>query len=449
MPKGSMKDRVDDSIGYGKPAGYKRKGMKILVIGNGGREHALAWKFAESASVEKVYVAPGNPGTALEAKCENVAIGVMDFDALTAFAASNSVDLTVVGPEAPLVAGVKEAFDAKGLLCLAPSKTAAQLEGSKRFAKEFMVRHQIPTALYEAFVTPEPAKRFARELGLPLVVKADGLAAGKGVVIAATYEAADQTIDDMLSGNAFGDAGAEVVIEEFLHGEEASYIVISDGERTCAFASSQDHKRIFDHDEGPNTGGMGAYSPAPVVTPSVAARVEETIIQPVIRGMKAEGLEYKGFLYAGLMIDGEGQPKVIEFNCRFGDPETQPIMMRLKEDMGALCLAAAKGAMASRALDFTGQSAIAVVMASEGYPQTPVLGDEIAGISGELSSKVFHAGTQFRGDRLVTSGGRVLAVTALGDDLKSAQTSAYRDVNRISFRGSQFRSDIGARGVNS
>ena len=423
--------------------------MRILVIGNGGREHALAWKFAESSSVERVFVAPGNPGTALEAKCENVAIGVMDFDALTAFAGSQSIDLTVVGPEAPLVAGIKEAFDAKGLLCLAPSQAAARLEGSKRFAKEFMVRHQIPTASFEAFTTPGPAKQFARELGLPLVVKADGLAAGKGVVIATTYEAADQIIDDMLSGNAFGDAGAEVVIEEFLHGEEASYIVISDGERTCAFASSQDHKRIFDHDEGPNTGGMGAYSPAPVVTPSVAARVEETIIQPVIRGMKAEGLEYKGFLYAGLMIDSEGLPKVIEFNCRFGDPETQPVMMRLKEDLGALCLAAAKGAMASRTLNFTEQSSIAVVMASEGYPQTPVLGDEIVGVNGELSSKVFHAGTQFKDDTLVTSGGRVLAVTALGDDLKSAQTSAYLDVNRISFRGSQFRSDIGARGVKS
>ena len=423
--------------------------MRILVIGNGGREHALAWKFAESSSVERVFVAPGNPGTALEAKCENVAIGVMDFDALTAFAGSQSIDLTVVGPEAPLVAGIKEAFDAKGLLCLAPSQPAARLEGSKRFAKEFMVRHQIPTALFEAFTTPGPAKQFARELGLPLVVKADGLAAGKGVVIATTYEAADQIIDDMLSGNAFGDAGAEVVIEEFLRGEEASYIVISDGERTCAFASSQDHKRIFDHDEGPNTGGMGAYSPAPVVTPSVAARVEETIIQPVIRGMKAEGLEYKGFLYAGLMIDSEGLPKVIEFNCRFGDPETQPVMMRLKEDLGALCLAAAKGAMASRTLNFTEQSSIAVVMASEGYPQTPVLGDEIIGVNGELSSKVFHAGTQFKDDTLVTSGGRVLAVTALGEDLKSAQTSAYLDVNRISFRGSQFRSDIGARGVKS
>jgi phosphoribosylamine--glycine ligase len=423
--------------------------MRILVIGNGGREHALAWKLAESSSVERVFVAPGNPGTALEAKCENVAIGVMDFDALTAFADSQSIDLTVVGPEAPLVAGIKEAFDAKGLLCLAPSQAAAQLEGSKRFAKEFMVRHQIPTALFEAFTTPGPAKQFARALGLPLVVKADGLAAGKGVVIATTYEAADQIIDDMLSGNAFGDAGAEVVIEEFLRGEEASYIVISDGERTCAFASSQDHKRIFDHDEGPNTGGMGAYSPAPVVTPSVAARVEETIIQPVIRGMKAEGLEYKGFLYAGLMIDSEGLPKVIEFNCRFGDPETQPVMMRLKEDLGALCLAAAKGAMASRTLNFTEQSSIAVVMASEGYPQTPVLGDEIVGANGELSSKVFHAGTQFKDDTLVTSGGRVLAVTALGDDLKSAQTSVYLDVNRISFRGSQFRSDIGARGVKS
>ena len=423
--------------------------MRILVIGNGGREHALAWKFAESSSVERVFVAPGNPGTALEAKCENVAIGVMDFDALTAFASSQSIDLTVVGPEAPLVAGIKEAFDAKGLLCLAPSQAAARLEGSKRFAKEFMVRHQIPTASFEAFTTPGPAKQFARALGLPLVVKADGLAAGKGVVIATTYEAADQIIDDMLSGNAFGDAGAEVVIEEFLRGEEASYIVISDGERTCAFASSQDHKRIFDHDEGPNTGGMGAYSPAPVVTPSVAARVEETIIQPVIRGMKAEGLEYKGFLYAGLMIDSEGLPKVIEFNCRFGDPETQPVMMRLKEDLGALCLAAAKGAMASRTLNFTEQSSIAVVMASEGYPQTPVLGDEIVGANGELSSKVFHAGTQFKDDTLVTSGGRVLAVTALGDDLKSAQTSAYLDVNRISFRGSQFRSDIGARGVKS
>ena len=423
--------------------------MRILVIGNGGREHALAWKFAESSSVERVFIAPGNPGTALEAKCENVAIGVMDFDALTAFAGSQSIDLTVVGPEAPLVSGIKEAFDAKGLLCLAPSQAAARLEGSKRFAKEFMVRHQIPTASFEAFTTPGPAKQFARALGVPLVVKADGLAAGKGVVIATTYEAADQIIDDMLSGNAFGDAGAEVVIEEFLQGEEASYIVISDGERTCAFASSQDHKRIFDHDEGPNTGGMGAYSPAPVVTPSVAARVEETIIQPVIRGMKAEGLEYKGFLYAGLMIDSEGLPKVIEFNCRFGDPETQPVMMRLKEDLGALCLAAAKGAMASRTLNFTEQSSIAVVMASEGYPQTPVLGDEIVGANGELSSKVFHAGTQFKDDTLVTSGGRVLAVTALGDDLKSAQTSAYLDVNRISFRGSQFRSDIGARGVKS
>ena len=444
-----MRKKVDDSNGHCKTAGVKGRVMNILVIGNGGREHALAWKFAESPSVKRVFVAPGNPGTALEAKCENVAIGVMDFDELTAFASNQSIDLTVVGPEAPLVAGIKEAFDAKGLLCLAPSKAAARLEGSKRFAKEFMVRHQIPTALFEAFTTPGPAKQFARELELPLVVKADGLAAGKGVVIATTYEAADQIIDDMLSGNAFGEAGAEVVIEEFLHGEEASYIVISDGEKTCAFASSQDHKRIFDHDEGPNTGGMGAYSPAPVVTPSVASRVEETIIQPVIRGMKAEGLEYRGFLYAGLMIDNEGLPKVIEFNCRFGDPETQPVMMRLREDLGALCFAAAKGEMASRSLNFTEQSSIAVVIASEGYPQTPVLGDEIVGANDELSSKVFHAGTQFKGDMLVTSGGRVLAVTALGVDLKSAQTSAYLDVNRISFRGSQFRSDIGARGVKS
>ena len=422
--------------------------MRMLVVGNGGREHAMAWKLAQSEQVEAVFVAPGNPGTANEPKCENVDIGVLDFEKLAQFAVEQDIVLTIVGPEAPLVGGIREAFDRAGQLCLAPPMLAAQLEGSKQFAKEFMQRHGIPTARFSAFTDAQAAKLFARDMPLPIVIKADGLAAGKGVVIAESLAEAEQVIDDMLSGQAFGEAGSRVVIEEFLPGEEASYIVISDGERTAAFATSQDHKRVGNDDQGPNTGGMGAYSPAPVVTQEVADRVERDIIAPVIRGMRSEGLCYQGFLYAGLMIDALGQPRVVEFNCRFGDPETQPILMRLDDDFAALCLAAAKGNLKGEPLRFSDESAVTVVMASEGYPAQPRTGDPISGLADIQGGKVFHAGTRFEDDQIVTSGGRVLGVTAMGRDLAEAQTHAYFNVRKIHFDGCHYRTDIGFRALN-
>lgn len=421
--------------------------MRLLVVGNGGREHALAWKLAQSQLVETVFVAPGNPGTAQEPKCRNVDIGVLAFDELVQFAEAEDIVLTIVGPEAPLVNGIREVFDRAGRLCLAPPMQAAQLEGSKHFAKEFMRRHGIPTARFSAFTDPEGAKAYARTMPLPIVIKADGLAAGKGVVIVEHLDEADRVIDDMLSGQAFGDAGSRVVIEEFLPGEEASYIVISDGERTAAFATSQDHKRVGNDDQGPNTGGMGAYSPAPVVTPEVAERVERDIIAPVIKGMQAEGHRYQGFLYAGLMIDPSGQPKVVEFNCRFGDPETQPILMRLEDDFAALCLSAARGELMVDALNFTRHPAVAVVLASEGYPSQPRTGDPISGLEDVESVKVFHAGTRFEGEQIVTSGGRVLAVTAMGLELRHAQSKAYEAVKKIQFEGCHYRTDIGFRAL--
>ena len=371
--------------------------MNILIIGNGGREHALAWKAAQSAQVNTVYVAPGNAGTALDDKIENIAIGVGDFEALAAFAEQNNVGLTIVGPEAPLVDGVVDFFAARGLPCFGPSKGAAQLEGSKAFTKDFLARHHIPTADYGNFTDLDEALAYLREKGAPIVVKADGLAAGKGVIVAETLEQAEDAVRDMLSGNAFGDAGCRVVIEEFLEGEEASFIVMVDGENVLPMATSQDHKRVGDGDTGPNTGGMGAYSPAPVVTPTVHQRIMDEVILPTVRGMAAEGHRYVGFLYAGLMINPEGQPKVIEYNCRFGDPETQPIMLRLKSDIVALCQAALRGELQTVEANWDPRPAVGVVMAAGGYPASYAKGAEISGIPAETDDgKVFHAGTTVR-----------------------------------------------------
>lgn len=420
--------------------------MKVMVTGSGGREHALAWQFGRSPRVTQVYVAPGNAGTALEPNMRNVDIDVMDIEAQIAFAKAEGVDLTVIGPEAPLVAGAVDAFTSAGLRCFGPGQRAAQLEGSKSFTKDFLKRHGIPTAAYETFTETEPALEFARSRSLPVVIKADGLAAGKGVVIAETYEQVDATVKDMLSGNAFGQAGARIVIEDFLEGEEASFIVIADGKRFLPFASSQDHKRAYDGDAGPNTGGMGAYSPAPVVTGEVHQRIVEQVIQPTIAGMAADGIPYTGFLYAGLMISPAGEPKVIEFNCRFGDPETQPIMMRLQSDLVSLCEAAIDGNLPEETIGFDDQVALTVVMASGGYPGAYETGDVIEGLSGDHDNtygKVFHAGTRLTDEGVVTAGGRVLGVTALGRTASEAQSRAYAMIDRISYRKREYRSDIG------
>ena len=422
--------------------------MNVLIIGNGGREHALAWKAAQSANVETVYVAPGNAGTALDQGIENVDIAVSDFAALADFASSNNVGITIVGPEAPLVDGIVDYFSERKLPCFGPSKGAAQLEGSKAFTKDFLDRHAIPTAAYANFTELEPALTYLREQGAPIVVKADGLAAGKGVIVAETLEQAEDAVRDMLSGNAFGDAGCRVVIEEFLQGEEASFIVMVDGENVLPMATSQDHKRVGDGDTGPNTGGMGAYSPAPVVTDAVYQRIMDEVILPTVRGMEQEGNRYTGFLYAGLMISPEGEPKVIEYNCRFGDPETQPIMLRLQSDLVELCLTALRGELDKAEAKWDPRPAVGVVMAAGGYPASYDKGDEITGIPAETgSSKVFHAGTTLQDGKLVTSGGRVLCATAMGDQVSDAQALAYQLVDQIQWRGAFCRRDIAYRAI--
>ncbi|NHI00004.1 phosphoribosylamine--glycine ligase [Oceanimonas sp. MB9] len=422
--------------------------MNVLVIGGGGREHALAWKAAQSPKVSKVFVAPGNAGTELEPALTNVAISATDIQGLLAFAKQERVELTIVGPEAPLVAGVVDAFEADGLAIFGPSAGAAQLEGSKAFTKDFLARQQIPTAAYQNFTEVEPALAYLREQGAPIVIKADGLAAGKGVIVAMTLEEAEEAVRDMLAGNAFGDAGSRVVIEEFLDGEEASFIVMVDGEHVLPMATSQDHKRVGDKDTGPNTGGMGAYSPAPVVTQDIHDRIMEQVIMPTVRGMADEGHVYKGFLYAGLMIDQNGQPKVIEFNCRFGDPETQPIMLRLKSDLVELCLASCKGELDKATAEFDERAAVGVVLAAGGYPGAYRQGDVITGIPAEAEgAKVFHAGTQFKGDDVVTAGGRVLCATALGESVSQAQANAYELARQIQWDDVFFRSDIAWRAI--
>ncbi|EHK0948223.1 phosphoribosylamine--glycine ligase [Citrobacter farmeri] len=424
--------------------------MKVLVIGNGGREHALAWKAAQSPKVTTVFVAPGNAGTALEPTLQNVAISATDLPALLSFAQSEKIDLTIVGPEAPLVKGVVDTFRAAGLNIFGPTAGAAQLEGSKAFTKDFLARHQIPTAEYQNFTDVEPALAYLREKGAPIVIKADGLAAGKGVIVAMTLEEAEAAVQDMLAGNAFGDAGHRIVIEEFLDGEEASFIVMVDGEHVLPMATSQDHKRVGDGDTGLNTGGMGAYSPAPVVTDVVHQRTMERIIWPTVKGMAAEGNTYTGFLYAGLMIDKQGNPKVIEFNCRFGDPETQPIMLRMKSDLVELCLAACEGKLDEQKSEWDERASLGVVMAAGGYPGDYRTGDVIHGLPLEdvADGKVFHAGTKLADDeQVVTSGGRVLCVTALGDTVADAQKRAYALMTDIHWDDSFCRKDIGWRAI--
>ncbi len=423
--------------------------MKILVVGSGGREHALAWKAAQSPKVETIFVAPGNAGSATEEKLQNIDIDVMDFQALSAFAKENNIELTIVGPEAPLVEGIVDYFTEQNLKCFGPSKGAAQLEGSKAFTKDFLARHNIPTADYEAFTEIEPAIAYVREKGAPIVVKADGLAAGKGVIVAEDLETAEAAIKDMLSGNAFGDAGCRVVVEEFLEGEEASFIVIADGEHVLPMATSQDHKRAADGDKGLNTGGMGAYSPAPVVTEAVYQRVMDEVIYPTIKGMAAEGNSYAGFLYAGLMITSDGTPKVIEYNCRFGDPETQPIMMRLKSDLGELCLAAINQSLDSHQASWDERPAVGVVLAAGGYPGSYAKGKVISGLESTVeNAKVFHAGTKLEGDNVLTNGGRVLCATALGDTITEAQQRAYELVSKISWEDVYYRTDIAYRAID-
>ncbi len=423
--------------------------MKVLVIGGGGREHALAWKAAQSPRVEKVYVAPGNAGTAHEPGVENLAVGAEDVAGLVNAARELAIDLTIVGPEAPLVAGVVDAFEAAGLACFGPRRNAARLEGSKAFTKEFLARHRIPTAEYQVFTETAPAIAYIREKGAPIVVKADGLAAGKGVIVAENEEQAIAAVEEMLEANRFGDAGSRVVVEEFLRGEEASFIVMADGRHILPLATSQDHKARDDGDRGPNTGGMGAYSPAPVVTDEVYQRIMERVIRPTIEGLAADGLPYTGFLYAGLMIDGEGNPKVLEYNCRFGDPETQPILMRMRSDLVELCLTALEGHLEIVEPQWDSRAALGVVMAAGGYPGSYRKGDVITGLPEETPDlKVFHAGTALDDQgRPVTAGGRVLCVTALGDTVAEAQARAYQAVKQIHWEGAYYRTDIGHRAI--
>lgn len=424
--------------------------MKVLVIGSGGREHALAWKLAQSARIDEVLVAPGNAGTAHEAKCRNVAVAATDIDGLLALAAAEGVAVTVVGPEAPLVAGVVDRFRAAGRRIFGPTAAAAQLEGSKAFAKDFLARHGIPTAYYAVHTEVEPALAYVREKGAPIVVKADGLAAGKGVIVAMTLAEAEAAIVDMLSGNAFGAAGARVVIEEFLDGEEASFISMVDGRHALPMATSQDHKRVGDRDTGPNTGGMGAYSPAPVVTPEVHARVMREVVLPTVEGMIADGIPFTGFLYAGLMIDADGAPKVIEFNVRFGDPETQPVMLRLNSDLLDLVEAAIDGQLDGAQAQWNPRPSLGVVMAAANYPDTPKAGDVIHGLDAAQPphAKVFQAGTRLGADgEVLTAGGRVLCVCALGDDVAQAQREAYAALAKIRWDGEFHRSDIGWRAI--
>jgi phosphoribosylamine--glycine ligase len=423
--------------------------MNVLIIGAGGREHALGWKVAQNPNVETVFVAPGNAGSALEPKLENVAVDVEDIQGLVAFAKEKNIELTIVGPEAPLVIGVVDAFTDAGLAIFGPTQAAAQLEGSKAFTKDFLARHAIPTGAYANFTEIEPALAYVREQGAPIVVKADGLAAGKGVIVAMTLEEAEDAIKDMLAGNAFGDAGSRVVIEEFLDGEEASFIVMVDGENVLPMATSQDHKRVGDKDTGPNTGGMGAYSPAPVVTQEIHNRIMEEVIYPTVRGMASEGNPYTGFLYAGLMIDKDGTPKVIEYNCRFGDPETQPIMMRMQSDMVELCQAAIDKKLDQVESKWDPRASIGIVLAAGGYPASYNKGDVISGlpkteVEGE---KVFHAGTADKDGNVVTNGGRVLCATALGNTVSEAQARAYELTKKISWDGMFHRNDIGYRAI--
>jgi len=424
--------------------------MKVLVVGGGGREHALAWKAAQSKQVDRVFVAPGNPGTSSEDKVSNVTINAEDIQALKAFAEKEKIDLTIVGPENPLVDGIVDEFKQAGLACFGPSKEAAILEGSKSFSKEFLQRHNIPTAEYQVFTEVNAAKAYIKEKGTPIVVKADGLAAGKGVIIASSEDEANVAIDDMLAGNKFGEAGHRVVIEEFMQGEEASFIVMSDGENILPLASSQDHKARDEGDKGPNTGGMGAYSPAPVVTDAMHDRIMHEVIGPTVRGMAEEGREYIGFLYAGVMVTDDGTPKVLEFNCRFGDPETQPIMMRLKSDLIELCQAALKGKLNEVSAEWDERAALGVVLASAGYPVSASKGDVISGLESNFPecTKVFHAGTAEQDNDVVTAGGRVLCVTALGETVLQAQQSVYQAVEKINWDGMFYRKDIGYRAIS-
>ena len=421
--------------------------MKILIIGSGGREHALAWKALQSPLATEVFVAPGNAGTATMAGVTNVAIEVSDIEKLAEFAAEQQIGLTIVGPEVPLVLGVVDQFQSKGLTIFGPTQGAAQLEGSKAFTKDFLARHQIPTAAYANFTEIAPAIAYVREQGAPIVVKADGLAAGKGVILAQTEEEAIAAIEDMLVGNAFGDAGHRVVIEEFLQGEEASFIVMVDGENVLPLATSQDHKARDNGDTGPNTGGMGAYSPAPVVTQEMHDRIMAQVIYPTVQGMAAEGHRYTGFLYAGIMIGPQDTPKVLEYNCRFGDPETQPILARMQSDLVELCLAATKGQLADKECQWDSRAALGVVMAAGGYPDSYHKGDVINGINQVTEALVFHAGTAQNSGQIVTNGGRVLCVTALGDTVAEAQQKAYSGVDKIRWNNRYFRTDIGHRAI--
>jgi len=428
----------------------KEKQMKVLIIGGGGREHALAWKTAQAADVTQVFVAPGNAGTALEANLKNVDIKVEDIAGLVKFAQDNAIDLAIVGPEVPLVLGVVDAFNEAGLKCFGPTAGAAQLEGSKAFSKDFLAKHNIPTAAYDVFTEIEPAHAYLEKVGVPIVIKADGLAAGKGVILADTMQEAKDAVTDMLAGNKFGSAGARVVIEEFLVGEEASFIVMADGKNVLPMATSQDHKARNNGDTGPNTGGMGAYTPAPVVTPEIHDRIMQTVIYPTIEGMAKDGLPYTGFLYAGVMIDANGVPKVLEFNCRFGDPETQPIMMRLKSDLAALCLAAIDGKLDTVSAEWDERAAVGVVMAAGGYPDEYRKADVISGLDKAQADdlKVFHAGTAVNdSNQVITAGGRVICVTALGNNVTAAQNRAYQGVAMIHWDEAYYRTDIGHRAI--
>ena len=423
--------------------------MKVLVIGSGGREHALVWKFAQSPRVTEILAAPGNAGTAMEPKTRNVAVAADDLDGLLALAQSEGVGLTVVGPEQPLVAGVVDRFEAAGARCFGPRAAAARLEGSKAFTKDFLARHDIPSAAYETFDAPDAALDYIRSRKLPIVIKADGLAAGKGVIIAETFDEAERTVRGMLEQRTFGDAGARVVVEEFLRGEEASFIATVDDTRIVPLASSQDHKTRDEGDRGPNTGGMGAYSPAPVLTPELHRRVMDEVMIPTVRGMSAEGMAYRGFLYAGLMIGPDGNPRVLEYNCRFGDPETQPVLARMRSDLTDLCLAAFDGSLDSINVEWDPRAALGVVLASGGYPGSYATGSPISGLDTDFGNDtlVFHAGTREDNGTIVTSGGRVLCVVGLGDSVASAAELAYSSASRIDWEGVYYRRDIGYRAI--
>ena len=423
--------------------------MRVLVVGGGGREHALAWKLIQSPTCEQVYVAPGNPGSAAEPNVDNVDIAVEDIPGLVTFAKNNDIGLTIIGPEVPLVMGIVDAFAKEGLRCFGPSKEAAQLEASKSFTKNFLARHSIPTADYQVFSDVAPAIAYIKDQGTPIVVKADGLAAGKGVIVAMTEQEAIVAVEDMLSGNAFGEAGHSIVIEEFMTGEEASFIVMVDGENILTLATSQDHKARDNGDKGPNTGGMGAYSPAPVVTAEVHARIMAEVIEPTVKGMAADGRPYTGFLYAGLMIDSDGSPRVVEYNCRFGDPETQPILMRLQSDLIPLCEAALDGRLNTVDAQWDNRAAVGVVLAAGGYPEAYRKGDVITGFDGIDSNdcKIFHAGTALQDNQVVTAGGRVLCATSLGSTVSEAQSRAYKMIASVNWENMYYRTDIGYRAI--